>query len=349
MLLQSEKAVDPAELRRCLSIILCCGEILHILLNNLIDLRKLASGKFEVLGAMPLDPSAALRRAADACGPIAAEKSLRLSVDIAPGVPRFLTADAHCLHQILVNLLSNAVKFSPPGGEINLALRLESGPEQAPQQQQPQPQPQQPPPQPPAEPQPPPPGERVVFEVADHGIGISPERLQQLFGSSTVNPAFPSGAPLSAAAGLSEFGGAGIGLLVSRRLAELMGGVLTAQSDLGRGSRFLFSLPLSLPSAEQLSFLPSAPEEPLPGILEPVLRILVVEDNLLNQVRRDRSHTSFLLLLLLLPLPFSSLPSVCISDRRAESSSAYTREDGLHGGRRERWPAVPREAHARRL
>jgi signal transduction histidine kinase/CheY-like chemotaxis protein/HAMP domain-containing protein len=140
-------------------------------------------------------------------GPLTAEKGLEFTVDIAASVPAQLVTDRQRLRQVLGNLVSNAVKFTEHG---RVALRVQSSAAE--------------------------PG-FVSFAVTDTGIGIAPENLAAIFG------AFQQGdGTLS-----RRYGGTGLGLSIASEVSALLGGRITAESDLGRGSTFTLHVPARLP------------------------------------------------------------------------------------------------------
>ncbi len=140
-------------------------------------------------------------------GPLTAEKGLDFTVETDPSAPAELDTDRQRLRQVLGNLLSNAVKFTERG-KVAMRVRLSATD----------------------------PG-HVVFAVTDSGIGIAPENLAAIFG------AFQQGdGTLS-----RRYGGTGLGLSIASEVAALLGGKITAESDLGRGSTFMLYLPVTLP------------------------------------------------------------------------------------------------------
>jgi signal transduction histidine kinase/CheY-like chemotaxis protein/HAMP domain-containing protein len=139
--------------------------------------------------------------------PLTVEKGLDFTVEIALSAPAELDTDRQRVRQVLGNLLSNAVKFTERG---QVAVRVKESAED--------------------------PG-TVVFSVTDSGIGIAPENLAAIFG------AFQQGdGTLS-----RRYGGTGLGLSIASEVAALLGGKITAESDLGRGSTFVLHLPATLP------------------------------------------------------------------------------------------------------
>jgi signal transduction histidine kinase len=133
----------------------------------------------------------------------AASRQLQLTCAVEPEVPEHVATDPTRLRQILANLLSNAVKFTPEDGRVS--LRVSACPPAAKGS-----------------------ALRLAFEVADSGIGISPEQLARLF-----KPYGQADASVH-----RRSGGTGLGLLIALRLAELLGGDLTVRSAVGAGSTF---------------------------------------------------------------------------------------------------------------
>ena len=179
----------------------------------------------------------------------ATDKRIALEVEYLTELPARIQTDPTRLRQVLMNLLGNAIKFTEQGGVI-LRVRL-----------QPQPSP------------------TLQFDFVDTGIGISPQQMARLF------EAFEQ----ADASTTRRFGGSGLGLRISRRLAEMLGGEIHARSEPGRGSTFTFTLPVG-----DLSHVPMmvpgqrADEAPLPQA-EPTslalqdLRVLLAEDGVDNQ------------------------------------------------------------------
>src|SRR5215472_90185 len=139
--------------------------------------------------------------------PLTAEKGLEFEVSVAESAPAELVTDRQRLRQVLGNLLSNAVKFTERG-QVTLRVRADAADDSV-----------------------------VTFSVADTGIGIAPENLAAIFG------AFQQGdGTLS-----RRYGGTGLGLSIASEVSALLGGRITAESDLGRGSTFTLHVPARLP------------------------------------------------------------------------------------------------------
>jgi len=172
-----------------------------------------------------------------------ASKHLEMRVAIAPQCPRVLCGDPVRLRQIIVNLVGNAVKFTQ-SGSVTVKVGLGETRAGTP---------------------------NFRFEVADTGIGIPPEKLGVIFDAFTQADGSHT----------RKFGGTGLGLTITRRLVDLMSGTLWATSEVGHGSTFVAELPLTVPPAPVLGeagAASSAFEAQLP-----MLRVLVAEDNLINQ------------------------------------------------------------------
>jgi two-component system, sensor histidine kinase and response regulator len=204
--------------------------------SDILDVSKIEAGRLE-LEMQDFDLHDLLTATGDMLTQEAAAKGLRLSISYDEDVPQGVRGDRLRVGQVLGNLLSNAVKFTAEG-EVSLHASV---------------------------------AERtnvstlVAFEVRDTGIGIAPERLSKLFDPFTQ-------ADVSTT---RQYGGTGLGLTICRDLTALMGGLLTASSQIGRGSRFVATLPFA-PAAGAMPL--SAPPPELRG-----LRVLVVDDNAANR------------------------------------------------------------------
>jgi GAF domain-containing protein/DNA-binding response OmpR family regulator len=199
--LLSETRLD-AEQREYSTTIARSGDALLTIINDILDFSKIEAGRME-LELAPFDVRECIESVVDLIGPIAQRKSLEVTYGIEPGTPETAVGDASRLRQILLNLLNNAVKFTEEG-EIAVHLSSSAGSDEG----------------------------RIAFEVSirDTGIGIPADRIDELFHSFTQVDASTS----------RRFGGTGLGLAISRRLAELMGGSVTAESTgvSGEGSTF---------------------------------------------------------------------------------------------------------------
>ncbi len=254
LLLESELGHEQREL---VETIRHSGDSLLTIINDILDFSKIESGKLE-LEKQPFDVRICLEDALDLLAPRAAEKQIELAYQMDDDVPATVIGDVTRLRQILVNLLGNAIKFTPKGDvtiETKLARPTVSAPSPA---------------EPPLlvrfEAAPAVPLVDLLFSVRDTGIGIPPDKMERLFRSFTQVDASTA----------RQYGGTGLGLAISKRLAELMGGRMWAESVLGKGSTFLFTI--------QVQPVPSGPpplktDQPqLAGV-----RLLIVDDNPTNR------------------------------------------------------------------
>ena len=194
------------------NVIHSAGSDLLQLINDILDLSKVEAGRMDIRAErFPL--SALLEDIQATFQPLTAEKGLDFAVETDPGAPPELFTDRQRLRQVLGNLLSNAVKFTERG-HVGLRVGLTGhrtldG------------------------------GDILAFSVTDTGIGIAPENLTTIFG------AFQQGdGTLS-----RRYGGTGLGLSIVREVGALLGGEITAESELSQGSTFTLYLPCELPGA----------------------------------------------------------------------------------------------------
>lgn len=195
------------------------------------------------LERLPVPLVALVHEVAAAARHKAQAKGLEVRVTADPAVPAAVLGDPVRLRQIVTNLVDNAVKFTARGG-VEITVRFTAAPTPT-----------------------------VALDVCDSGIGMDAATLARLFRPFEQ-------ADLSTT---RQYGGTGLGLALSRQLAQGMGGDLTATSEPGRGSCFHFTLPVT--AVAPLAALPS-PEVPAPTTTGPVLagrRVLVVEDGADNQ------------------------------------------------------------------
>ena len=220
------------------------GDLLGII-NDILDFSKIEAGKFD----LHLEDFALrdfLGASLKTPGVRASHKGLELTIHVAPEVPDHLRGDDGRLRQILINLVSNALKFTERG-EINVDVSLESPPaSDAPGQPC-----------------------TLHFAVSDTGIGIPADQQEAIFKAFTQ-------ADSSIA---RQYGGTGLGLSICTRLTTMMGGRIWVESEVGRGSRFHFTVNLNL-AAGAPGVVISPPDQ---GELEH-LPVLIVDDNETNRL-----------------------------------------------------------------
>ena len=188
------------------------GSDLLQLINDILDLSKVEAGRMDI-HAERFAIRELLEDIQATFQPLTAEKGLDFAVEADADAPRELFTDRQRLRQVLGNLLSNAAKFTERGGvalRVGMTGRRTSS------------------------------GSPILaFSVSDTGIGIAPENVSTIFG------AFQQGdGTLS-----RRYGGTGLGLSIAREVGTLLGGEITAESELGRGSTFTLYLPAELPGA----------------------------------------------------------------------------------------------------
>jgi PAS domain S-box-containing protein len=218
------------------------GDALLTIINDILDFSKIEAGKME-LEQQPFDLCDCVESALDLLKLKAGEKGLELAFEFTNEVPSAIVGDVTRLRQVLVNLLSNSVKFTE-SGEIVVTVHSTSIPG-APLQE-------------------------LQFSVRDTGIGIPPDRLDKLFLAFSQVDASTS----------RRFGGTGLGLAVSKRLVEMMGGRMWVESDgvPGKGSTFFFTIQAKVApeSQRRMDLIGAKPE--LSG-----RRLLIVDDNATNR------------------------------------------------------------------
>ncbi len=191
--------------RRFVNNIQKAGRMLLEMINNILDLAKIESGRME-LRPIEFDVTQMIMAECDLARPLSEKKNLELQVEIQHGLPP-MYQDEHRLRQILNNLLSNAIKFTPEGGRIKVSARRDNG--------------------------------FLVLQVSDTGVGIPEEDQQIIFEKFRQGrTARPTGDPLT-----REHSGTGLGLSIVKELCRLMGGEVCVQSQLGVGSTFTVRVP----------------------------------------------------------------------------------------------------------
>lgn len=210
------------------------GEHLLMLINDILDLAKVESGR-EIISKTTINVTDICRYCLTLVQEQAAEQQLHLQLDIDPAI-QWCVADERRLKQMLLNLLSNAVKFTPQGS-VCLSVWAEA--------------------------------EALHFRVRDTGIGIAPEQLSLLF-----QPFCQLDSQLS-----RKYAGTGLGLALTRKLAQLHGGTVSVRSQPGAGSEFTISLPMpggAIAAADEAETLALVQQCPVPVSNG---RILILEDD----------------------------------------------------------------------
>ena len=227
-----------SEQRDHLGLVQFSARSLLAILNDILDFSKIEAGKLDT-ETIPFDLRESLGETMRSLSLQAHQKELELIYDVHPDVPEALLGDPGRIRQVLTNLIGNAIKFTTHG-EIIVRIAEDSRENAT---------------------------TSLHFVVEDTGLGIAQEKLGKIF------EAF-SQADGSMA---RKYGGTGLGLTICTRLVTMMGGAIWVESEPGRGSKFHFTLPLSLQDAPA----------PHPEFLQPEelrgLRALIVDDNLTNR------------------------------------------------------------------
>ncbi|SCK24282.1 PAS domain S-box protein [Vogesella sp. LIG4] len=210
------------------------GTALLGLLNDILDYSKIEAGKLQ-LDIHAFELESLLHDLAIVLSGNQGDTDVEIMFDIDPGLPQQLMGDGLRLLQVLINLTGNALKFTRQG-LVQLRISTQSRTEDRLQ---------------------------LRFAVKDTGIGISPEQQARIFDGFTQAEASTT----------RRYGGTGLGLVISQRLVQLMGGQLQLESQLGTGSCFWFDVWLPIADNTPLVEQVSLPDKPL--------RVLVVEDNAL--------------------------------------------------------------------
>jgi PAS domain S-box-containing protein len=179
------------------------GDVLLSVINDILDFSKIEAGKME-MEQQPFDLVDCVKSSLDLIGPLAAEKTIEMVYSIDERAPAALIGDVTRLRQVLVNLLSNAVKFTA-AGEIVVTVAARAWAERA---------------------------YEIHFAVRDTGIGIPKERIGRLFQPFSQVDASTT----------RRYGGTGLGLVICKRLVEMMGGAIWVESEVGKGSAFHFTI-----------------------------------------------------------------------------------------------------------
>ena len=215
------------------------GEDLLIIINDILDFSKIEAGQLQI-EEIPFSLFEQINNVFKVLQLKADEKRIKLELDIEKSVPEYISSDPLRIKQILINLLNNAIKFTEKGN-VKLVITCNTVSE-----------------------------DNIIirFEVVDTGIGISEENIGKMFEEFTQADSSTT----------RKHGGTGLGLTISKKLSELMGGEIGLHSRLGEGSTFWFTVktkktkkPKEIAKDTENISLPSN------------IKILLAEDNLINQ------------------------------------------------------------------
>ena len=208
MVQEEVEELGQPELASDLTKIRTAGRHLLALINDILDLSKIEAGKMELF-LETFEIRTLVDEVVATARPLVEKNANRLVVDVAPQ-PGTMRADLTKVRQMLLNLLSNACKFTERGtitlGIARVRDEAASG------------------------------GEAVVLRVSDTGVGMTPAQMDRLF------EAFAQ----AEASTTSKYGGTGLGLAITKHFSQMMGGDVTVQSELGKGSTFTVRLPAAV-------------------------------------------------------------------------------------------------------
>jgi signal transduction histidine kinase/DNA-binding response OmpR family regulator len=217
---------------------LSADSLLNVI-NDILDFSKIEAGKVD-LEEVDFDVFECVEGALRTIALRADEKGLELLCEISPEVPAFITGDPSRLRQVILNLVGNAVKFTEKG-EVAVKVQTELVEDKT---------------------------SALRFTVRDTGVGIATEKLESIFESFIQADTSTT----------REFGGTGLGLTISRRLVEMMGGRIWAESAPGKGSCFHFTARFAEARTSSVSKPTSVASSILVGV-----KVLIVDDNRTNR------------------------------------------------------------------
>ena len=226
-----------AEQREFVDTIRLSSDTLLTVINDILDFSKIELGRI-VLEEEPIEMRTFIEETFDLFAAKALNKNIELLYLVEDEVPSWLRGDVTRIRQILANLINNALKFTEQG-EVFVSVKLHSQSEK---------------------------NIELLISVIDNGVGIPKGKLNKLFKAFSQVDSSPT----------REYGGTGLGLVISKRLCELMGGQIWVESEVNKGSIFSFTLKMNICDAPKSLFEPKI--ELLQG-----QHVLVVDDNVNNQ------------------------------------------------------------------
>lgn len=220
---------DPSKVRDCLKKIGLSGQHLLSLINDVLDMSRIESGEMVLRKDVVFLPEV-LEDIVTIMQPQFKEKDQQFSIRLQEVVHEQFMSDSLRLRQVFLNILSNACKFTPPGGSVIMDVHEVSAGEDT---------------------------ARFVFTITDNGVGMQPAFLDHLFTAFTRERD----------SRVDKIEGTGLGMAITKKIVDLLGGVIEVKSELGEGTAFRVSLPLEIGQAPVLQNVVSG------------LRVLVVDDD----------------------------------------------------------------------
>ena len=255
-LLLKSSSLD-SEKSKQLEYIKMSGDILLVIINDILDLAKIESGQV-TLSNKPFNLVQLTRLIHDTFLIKAEEKEIDFKVVIDKKVPAILNGDSVRISQIFFNLISNSVKFTPAKGKIRLKIKFQEEEDET---------------------------YIIKIIVKDSGIGISPDRLKDIF-----NPFVQLSNDSS-----KKYGGTGLGLTIIKKIINIMNGEIEVKSKLNVGTKFIVTLPFPKNDyylSASKSFLDKQ-EQVVAIDVNRKIRVLLAEDNRINQVLAQKILSNF--------------------------------------------------------
>ena len=244
--LANDRVEDTEAVRDYLQKISVSSDHLLSLINNVLEMSRIESGQLE-LREQECSLEEIVHNVKTIVQADVADKEIDFVIDTEGVTDKGMICDRARLSQALLNVLNNSLKFTPSGGAVSLRVRQLDSPEE---------------------------GFAVYeFRIRDTGIGISPEFREHLFEAFARERT-------STVSGLA---GAGLGLAITKNIIDLMHGEIAVESDEGKGTEFTITLPLRLNAARPAETPPEPKEAPAKEFSFSGRRILLVEDNAINQ------------------------------------------------------------------
>ncbi len=220
------------------------GDNLLVVINDILDFSKIEAGKLS-LEEVGFDFRNLIKHAVNTLSVKSDEKSINLTYEISPDIPDVIIGDPVRLNQIIINLLGNSIKFTPTGGYVKLKTKLGQPKDNK---------------------------IKLLFKVEDNGIGIPPDKYDEIFQSFTQAQSNTT----------RKYGGTGLGLSIVKQLIVLQDGEITVESEVDKGTSFTFYIMLREGKPGDNTHI--AHQTPRHNCQRPEnLNILLVEDNNINQ------------------------------------------------------------------
>ncbi len=220
------------------------GNNLLVVINDILDFSKIESGKL-TLEEIEFDFKNLIKHTISTLTVKSQEKGIELKYDISPEIPEVIVGDPVRLNQILINLIGNAIKFTNTGGWVRLmATNGKISDDRI----------------------------KILFKVEDNGIGIAPEKLHHIFQSFTQGESDTT----------RKYGGTGLGLSIVKQLIGLQNGEIEVESQSGKGTAFTFYIFMKIGKNKNAGRIKHQSKS-TPQLLSDHMKILLVEDNLINQ------------------------------------------------------------------